>query len=145
MVVAAIAGAITTIATAMPAGASPSSIDRPLPPSPARYAVTHHSQVRTAETEEDPGEIADRAAEYANQRVAPGTVVPAEAIASARAEAARLPGVAGVWREVTNQPYEANPAGFEDPVESNLGTGWGKVGGRITALATDGPAIYAGA
>jgi hypothetical protein len=146
MVVAAITGAITTIATAMPAGAGPAPGDRPLPPSPVRYAATHHNQFRIAEEEADPGEIADRAAEFANQRIAPGTVVPAEAITAARADAARLPAAAGVWREVTNQPYDANPAGFEDPVESNVGTGWGKVSGRITALATDGGlAIYAGA
>jgi hypothetical protein len=44
----------------------------------------------------------------------------------------------------SDQPYEANPAGFTDPVESNVGTGWGKVSGRVTALATDGPVVYLG-
>jgi hypothetical protein len=144
-VAAVLTSAITAIATVTPAGASPG--DRLLPPSPARDSALKHSQVRTLEAEEgDPLEIADRAAEFANARIAPGTVVPPEAIPAGLAEANRLPQAAGAWREVTNQPYEANPDGFVDPVESNVGTGWGKVSGRVTALATDGAlAIYAGA
>jgi hypothetical protein len=148
MVVAAIVGVITAIGTGVPAGAVPAN--RTLPPSTVRDAVAKHGQVRSLSSEEeeggDPLEVADRAAEFANARIAPGMSVPAEALASARSEADRLPLAGGVWREVTNQQYNANPAGFEDPVESNVGTGWGLVGGRITALANDGTlAMYAGA
>src|SRR5690349_18835309 len=148
MAVAAIMGAITAIGTGVPAGAVPAG--RPLPPSAVRDAVAKHGQMRSLSVEEeeggDPLEVADRAAEFANQRIAPGTSVPAEALSTARADADRLPLAGGLWREVTNQPYNANPAGFEDPVESNVGTGWGLVGGRITALANDGTLVmYAGA
>lgn len=138
----AIAATIATTTTFVPAGANP--IGRPVPPSPVRYAQAHHGQIRATDVDEDPGEIADRAAEYANERIAPGTAVPPEAVSTARAEAARLPVAAGAWQEVTRQPYEANPAGFTDPVESNVGTGWGKVSGRVTALAPDGGVVYAG-
>src|SRR5206468_4825285 len=72
-------------------------------------------------------------------------VVPPGALPAAQAEAAKMPQLPGLWREVTNQPYNAEPKGYDDPVESNAGTGFGLVGGRMTALATDGSIIYAGA
>lgn len=147
LVVAALTGVTTALATATSAGAAAPG-DRLLPPSSARDASVTHGQFKTLEEEEggNPLELADRAAEYANQRVAPGTSVPAEALSTARADAERLPLAAGAWREITTQPYNANPDGFEDPVQSNMGTGWGLVSGRITALAPDGNlAMYAGA
>jgi hypothetical protein len=144
---------VTVVATAVTTTflASPAAFAAPgdqLPPSHPLYSATHrpHGQVRTLEEEEhDAGEIADRAAEFANQRIAPGTAVPPEAIRTAWADAAKLDRAGGLWQEVTNQPYDSEPAGYTDPVESNAGTGWGLVGGRTTALAADGPVIYAGA
>lgn len=40
-------------------------------------------------------------------------------------------------------PYQAEPAGFTDPVWSNAGAGFDIVGGRATALAQDGKELYA--
>lgn len=92
-----------------------------------------------------PDEIADRAAQYAFARTAPGLRVPPAAIPSALAAAATLPRVGGAWTEVTHQPYDAAPAGYTDPVWSNEGSGFGLVGGRMTSLAVDGATTYAGA
>ncbi len=133
----------TTLLTSAAAVAAP---EDPLPPSPPRYAATHraHPGLSIAEEEHDAGEIADRAAEYANQRIAPGTVVPSQAVSTALSDGARLPLTGGLWREVTGQPYDSEPDGYSDPVESNAGAGWGLVGGRTTALASDGRVIYAG-
>jgi len=92
-----------------------------------------------------PDEIADRAAQYSFQRTAPGLSVPAAAIPAARAAAAALPQVGGAWREVSKKPYDAAPKGYTDPAWSNDGSGFGLVGGRMTAIAIDGSTAYAGA
>ncbi|TCO60435.1 WD40/YVTN/BNR-like repeat-containing protein [Actinocrispum wychmicini] len=140
-VIAALTVMTTTILTSSTANATS---DRLVPPSPARYAATHHHGLSIVEEDHDAGEIADRAEEFANQRIAPGTSVPAAAVSTALADGARLPVAGGQWQEVTGQPYQSEPAGYTDPVESNAGAGWGLVAGRITALAPDSRVIYAG-
>jgi len=92
---------------------------------------------------DDAGAIEDRAAEYAAERSAPGNHVSAGALLAARAQAAALPVRAGQWTEATNSSYQAEPAGFTDPIWSNAGAGFDIVGGRTTALARDGHELYA--
>jgi hypothetical protein len=98
--------------------------------------------VVTAGEEEDAGEIADRAGEWANERNAPAQSAPAAALLAAEAHAAALPTSSAGVTEVTKQPYQAEPKGYTDPVESNAGAGFGIVSGRATALATDGTSTY---
>ncbi|HMA47538.1 MAG TPA: hypothetical protein VKP11_10110, partial [Frankiaceae bacterium] len=63
------------------------------------------------------------------------------------ADAARLPVQGGRWAEVTGQPFQAEPPGYNDPAWSNSGAGFDLVGGRMTALAIDsgGTVVYAAA
>jgi sugar lactone lactonase YvrE len=93
-------------------------------------------------------DIADLNNEYALMRSLPGNHASAAALLAARQQAAALPLLGGGWREQTNVPYNAQPAGYNDPVWSNAqpapGAGWSLVGGRITALAASGNTIYAG-
>ena len=100
---------------------------------------------RRGEPDGDALEIADQAEQYAFERTAPATEVPAAALAAARRAAARLPVVRAGWRELTRQPYDAEPRGYTDPVWSNDGAGFGLVGGRATAITAAGGAVYAGA
>ena len=94
---------------------------------------------------DDAGSLADRAQQYTAQRTAPGTSVSAGALLNARAQAARLPLRGGSWTEQTTAPYQAEPAGFTDPIWSNAGAGFDVVGGRVTALARDGHELFAAA
>jgi len=94
---------------------------------------------------EGTGEIADQAAQYAWERTAPALSVPPAALTAARRQTAALPATGGSWSELTDQPYQAAPAGFTDPYWSNAGSGFGIVGGRTTSLARIGTATYAGA
>ena len=55
-----------------------------------------------------------------------------------------LPSASAHLSEVTGQPLDAEPAGYTDPVWSNLGAGFRDVSGRTTALAVDGDTYYAG-
>ena len=90
-------------------------------------------------------EVADRAEQYANQRSAPGLSVSAEALVAARRQVDEMPKAKAKVAEVTNQPYNAEPAGYADPYWSNVGSGFGIVSGRVTALASDKRFLYAGA
>ena len=90
-------------------------------------------------------EVADRAAQYAAERSAPGQSVSAAALLAARRDAESLPLVRANTTEVTNQPMNAEPAGYTDPYWSNIGAGFRNVAGRTTALAVDGKAYYVGA
>ena len=92
---------------------------------------------------DDAGEIADRAGEYSAARSAPAASVSAGALVSARAQAAALPQRGGAWQEQTTAPYQAEPAGYNDPTWSNAGAGFDIVGGRTTGLARDGHQLYA--
>jgi hypothetical protein len=89
-------------------------------------------------------EVADQANEYAGERSAPAATVSAQALLAARNQAAALPAYAGKLSEVTDQPLNAEPAGYTDPFWSNEGAGFRDVSGRTTALATDGDTYYAG-
>ena len=68
----------------------------------------------------------------------------AAALLAARQQAAGLPSASAHLSEVTGQPLDAEPAGYTDPVWSNLGAGFRDVSGRTTALAVDGDTYYAG-
>lgn len=80
---------------------------------------------------------------------APGTSVPARALLLAdRAGLATnsgMPRVGGAWTELSSGTYNADAPGYRDPAFSSYGSGYGLVSGRITALATDGGWVYAGA
>ena len=82
---------------------------------------------------------------YAAPRIAPGLDVPAEALSSAEADAARLRTVGGNWQEITDLPYDSDDPNYRDPVWSNSGGGAGLVAGRMTAMASDGRWLYGGA
>ncbi len=91
-------------------------------------------------------DLADEQAQYAFERTAPGLSVSGQALIAAGQQAAGMSITGGPWQDVTTQPYNAEPAGYTDPIWSNAGAGWSLVGGRTTALvqAPDG-SWYAGA
>ncbi len=91
-------------------------------------------------------DLADESAEYGFERSAPAATVSGQALASAAQQAAGMGSSAGPWRNVTTQPFNAEPANYTDPFWSNIGAGFSLVGGRTTALVqgSDG-AWYAGA
>jgi hypothetical protein len=93
----------------------------------------------------DDGDLLGQQAQYDFERTAPAGYVTGAALASAAAQADRLRHTEGAWQEFTTQPYNAQPAGYTDPLWSNAGAGWSLVGGRVTALvaAPDG-AWFAG-
>jgi hypothetical protein len=95
----------------------------------------------------DENEVLARAAQESIIRTAPGVSVPAQAYLAAAAQAAHVPTVGGSWREVTNRPFLNDPIpGYNDPSGySDFGSGYGLVTGRMTALASSGRAVYAGA
>jgi len=100
----------------------------------------------TAKTATGADDTMTQASGNAIERTAPGTAIPAGAFAAAAAQAAKLGSVGRSWTELTNQPADIEPAGYNDPFWSNLGAGFSNfVGGRMTALAVDGPTLYAGA
>ena len=100
----------------------------------------------TARSADGADDAMSQANQYAAERTAPGSAVPADAFATALSEMANLQRVGGSWAQVTNQPTDTEPAGYTDPIWSNLGAGFGRnVAGRITSLAVDGSTYYAGA
>ncbi len=90
-------------------------------------------------------ELMDRAEQYAAVRTAPGTTVSAGAFQAAARQAAALPAAVGSWSELTNLPYNSDAVGYRDPFWSNSSGGAGLVSGRMTAIASDGNIVYAGA
>jgi hypothetical protein len=94
--------------------------------------------------EGDALEVADQAEQYAMERSAPADSVSAQALLAARQQAAGMPVSSARLTEVTNQPLDAEPAGYNDPYWSNAGAGFRDVSGRTTALAVDGSTYYAG-
>src|SRR5215470_7661094 len=90
-------------------------------------------------------EIMDRAEQFAAVRTAPGTKVSPAAFAAATAAARKLAHSSGRWQEVTHQPYNSDALGYRDPFWSNSSGGAGLVSGRMTALAVNGNAVFAGA
>src|SRR5262245_50574241 len=123
--------AVTSAATGAP--------QRGGPPGPSKH--------RRAETEEtgETEQLMDRAEQYAAVRTAPALSVSADAFQAARAQANALPAAAGTWSEVTDQPYNSDALGYRDPFWSNSSGGAGLVSGRMTALAVNGNAVFAGA
>jgi hypothetical protein len=89
--------------------------------------------------------VAAVADEYALARSLPANHVSAAAVLAARQQAEAISATGGRWREQTDVPYQAEPSGYTDPAWSNVGTGFSVVGGRITSLAADGDALFAGA
>src|SRR5262245_22509836 len=123
--------AVTSAATGAP--------QRGGPPGPSKH--------RRAETEEtgETEQLMDRAEQYAAVRTAPALSVSADAFQAARAQANALPAAAGTWSEVTDQPYNSDALGYRDPFWSNSSGGAGLVSGRMSAIASDGGTVYAGA
>jgi len=109
-----------------------------------RAATTANGTTEGGRDEGDALEVADQAEERAAMRSAPADSVSAQALLAAREQAARMPGASGHLSEITNQPYDAEPAGYTDPYWSNEGAGFRDVAGRTTALAVDGNTYYAG-
>jgi hypothetical protein len=103
------------------------------------------AQASNARVEGDALEVADQADQFANMRSAPASSVSAAALLAARQQAAQLPTANASVSEVTDQPLNAEPAGYTDPIWSNAGAGFRDVAGRMTALAVDGSTYYAGA
>ncbi len=109
---------------------------------------TTHQGIRalTAAAEDnETNDLMDRAEQYAAVRTAPGTSVGAGAFQAAQAAASALPLAAGKWQELTNRPYNSDALNYRDPFWSNSSGGAGVVSGRMTAIATDGGTVYAGA
>ncbi|HET9078341.1 MAG TPA: hypothetical protein VFN68_15505, partial [Acidimicrobiales bacterium] len=102
----------------------------------ARNAYLKHSggQPTSTHTPAD-GDLADQMAQYSAERTAPTGTVAAGALAQAVKDGDSLPAAGGAWSEVTTQPYNAQPSNYTDPFWSNVGAGFGLVGGRTTALA----------
>jgi hypothetical protein len=84
----------------------------------------------------DDGDLADQQAQYDFERTAPAGFVTGQALVAAAQQAASLPKTGGSWQEFTNEPYNAQPSNYTDPVWSNIGAGFSLVGGRVTALTT---------
>jgi len=148
--------AATLVATAVPGAATGGDGNNRARVAAAQQQAKHardaHKAVNrsaaTTDTKTPDGdalEVADRAAEYANERSAPGTDVSAAALVAARSQAAAMPRAHASATEVTNTPYNAEPPGYTDPVWSNAGAGFQIAAGRMTALAADGHDLYAGA
>lgn len=81
---------------------------------------------------------------YGFERTAPAQSVSGQALVSAEHQAALLPVVGGSWTELTTNSDNLQPAGYNDPVWSNVGAGFRNTSGRVTALAMDGGTLYMG-
>jgi len=92
-------------------------------------------------------EVLEQADQYAEARTAPADSVDAGAFSAGYKAYKNLPvwGGSGAWTETTTKPYDSDAHNYRDPVWSNSGGGSQDVGGRMTALALDGPILYAGA
>src|SRR5262245_4297421 len=134
----AIVGTVVAILIAVTSAAS----GAPQPDGPP--GLTKHREADTEEAGET-RQLMDRAEQYAAVRTAPAQSVSADAFQAARAQANALPAAAGTWREVTNQPYNSDALGYRDPFWSNSSGGAGLVAGRMSAIASDGGTVYAGA
>ena len=77
---------------------------------------------------------ADEQGAYDFERTAPAQSVSGQALVSAQQQAQGLGEIGPGWQQFTTQPYNAEPSGYTDPLESNAGAGFGLVGGRTTAL-----------
>jgi hypothetical protein len=107
-------------------------------------ATGKSSERKLTEAEEGTFEVLEAAQQYAEARTAPADVVDADAFSGAYVAAKALPVFGGPWTEVTTKKYDSDAHGYRDPVWSNSGGGAGLVSGRVTSLALDGSALYAG-
>lgn len=107
-------------------------------------ATGKSSERKLTEAEEGTFEVLEAAQQYAEARTAPADVVDADAFSGAYLAAKALPVFGGPWTEVTTKKYDSDAHGYRDPVWSNSGGGAGLVSGRVTSLALDGSALYAG-
>jgi hypothetical protein len=106
----------------------------------------HKSASASSDTDNgETQELMDRAEQYAAVRTAPGTTVSTAAFRSAQQQAAALPAAPGQWQELTKLPYNSDAVDYRDPFWSNSSGGAGLVSGRMSALASDGNSVYAGA
>src|SRR5436190_1868068 len=139
------AGSAITLITmigSVPVSASPGGHPGPAGLLPA---LRGHSSLTNADDPSGEGDdILASAQQYAAVRTAPGTKVSPAAFAAATTAAGKLAQTGGRWRELTNQPYNSDALGYRDPTWSNSSGGARLVGGRMTALAADGNALYAG-
>jgi hypothetical protein len=140
------------IATATPGLASHGSGANPVRGAAAREQALHalqHAHAKAFARQDDDGggddDVADQAEQYANERSAPADSVSGQALVAARRQAAGLPTQGHAWTQLTTKPYNAEPKNYKDQFWSNKGAGFGIVGGRTTALASDGRYWYAGA
>ncbi|MCC9306059.1 glycosyl hydrolase [Kitasatospora sp. RB6PN24] len=92
----------------------------------------------------DPDDPVAGSAQFAAARTAPAETVSGAALADGAAAGDRLPFRGGTWSEVTSGSANSETPGYADPNFSDYGSGWGLVTGRASALATDGPWVYAG-
>ena len=86
----------------------------------------HNSANQPADKGADNGEseeIMDSSAQFAAIRTAPALTVSANAFTAAAAQARKLSEVGGHWREVTDQPYNADALNYRDPIWSNSSGG----------------------
>jgi len=132
---------LVTLIGSMPVSASPGGKPGPAGLLPTVRGLQHGTNSGGGETDE----ILASAQQFASVRTAPGTKVSPAAFAAATTAAGRLATTGGSWQEVTNQPYNSDALGYRDPIWSNSSGGARDVGGRMTALAVDGTALYAGA
>lgn len=140
-----LAGAVVPVALLMAAGPGQAATGAPRNSSGPAGLTKAMSATGESGEDNETQEILDRSAQYAAVRTAPAATVSSEAFRTARAQAAKLPSFGGTWRELTDLPYNSDAVNYRDPFWSNSSAGWGLVSGRMSALATDGALVYAGA
>jgi len=93
--------------------------------------------------EDESGNIAEQADQYAEARTSPGIVAPG-AYGAAYDALSDLPRTKGSWSDLTKLPYNSDDPRYRD-ISSNSSGGSGKVTGRVTGLAADSHGdVYAG-
>jgi hypothetical protein len=123
-------------------GASPNGLHGASARQQARNAYVKSTGTSTASATRSPddGDLADQQAQYDFERTAPAQGLSGNALLSAVQQESAMPRTGGAWQDVTNEPYNAQPAAYTDPFWGNQGAGFSLVGGRTTALveAPDG-------
>src|SRR5258708_941951 len=92
------------------------------------------AMVRSSDGAPD-GDLMDQLAQYDYERTAPAAAVSGQALINAVQQAQSMPVTGSTWQEMTNAPYNEQPANYTDPFWGNEGAGFSLVGGRTTALA----------
>lgn len=135
-----VSGAVVPLAIAV--AATPSSASRV---HRTEFAPAHGSSQAEDAGGDETSELIERAEQYEQARVAPGTSVSSLAFSAARRQAAALPLAGGSWREPTSGTLQNDAPHYRDPFWSNSGSGWDITSGRTTALAVDGSDVWLGA